>query len=109
MSETEAIIDKTIEIVCKCRGVGRDELFGENRSQRVCIAQYMILSYLHNNVKLSSFFLERHFPRTRRQILHGIKMLKNHISVYPALLGEYMAIVREIEEATEAAPSEDMK
>lgn len=109
MSEKQAIIDKTIEVVCKHRGVDRTELFGDNRTQRVCVAQYMILAYLHNNVKLSSFFLERHFPRTRRQILHGIKMLKNHMSVYPALLGEYMAIVREIEGATEAAPSEDIK
>lgn len=92
------IDDRILEVFCAIRGVTvADVIDPANKNRRACYTRYMIHTYLHDELGMSTYAIARAFGVSRRWICRGLRNVRNHLDIYKDVRDEYDGAVRMLE------------
>lgn len=100
----EAIIKK----FCVVRNTDMDCLFGESIKYHDCHNRYILWTYLHDKRGVSANKLARMFNRNRPSVFRGIRLYKHLLRYDRHEHRIYSDIVKKMESADKATPSDDI-
>lgn len=101
-------VQEVTAFFCRKKNVPPEVLGHRRRNPDVWCCQYMIWHYMHYSMGMSLTNISRSVGRNRPSVARGIRILKHHMRYHKEVRDEFRAIVKEIEGAAIATPSEDM-
>lgn len=90
-------IKRVIEFFAAQTGVPVKNLMG-GQDKSSCIARYMAVAYLHNEMKVSGYKLASVFGQTRINLLRGIRVLRNWLKYHSDIRAKYFEVINKLEE-----------
>lgn len=75
------------------------DLISKSKKRKASEARYIVYTYLHYEVKLSSNTIGKYFGRSRINILRGIRILKGWMGYHAETKEKCESIIRELKGA----------
>lgn len=91
--------EKVLLFFSKKHNLTKEDILSANRTNAVCMVRYMIFTYLHLNLKISSYALAKIFNRHRINVLRGIRCFKHELKYNKDIRSKFYSLIDEYEQS----------
>ena len=94
--DTASVIAKAVLQISELYNIQPEDTIGRCKNKKTSEARYIIYTYLHYEIGLSSNVIGRYFKRSRYNILRSIRILKGWMEYHAETKEHYQAIIKNL-------------
>lgn len=94
--EKTSTIAQAVIVIAQIYGISPEDVIGKTKQKKASEARYIVYSYLHYDIGLSSNVIGKYFKRSRYNILRGIRILRGWMEYHAQTKEKYNAIIEKL-------------